>query len=32
MEYHSEIEYPKFKFGGVEGSTITTICFKKKIK
>ena len=30
FEYFGEIQYPKFRFGGVEGSTVTTIAFKHK--
>ncbi|PRP80055.1 hypothetical protein PROFUN_10738 [Planoprotostelium fungivorum] len=30
FKYHSEIKYSTIKFGGQEGSTVTTLCFQKK--
>ena len=29
MEVFGSIEYPRFKFGGVEGQGVSTVCFKK---
>jgi len=31
FQLHSQVKYPTFKFSGAEGSTVTTLAFKKQI-
>ncbi|KAL7269784.1 Protein-lysine N-methyltransferase efm4 [Rhizina undulata] len=30
LEYYGKIKYPSFKFGGQEGQTISSVCFRRK--
>lgn len=32
MEVFDTIEYPRFKFGGVEGQAVSTVCFRRKLE